>query len=42
MINLAASLQTGTEQANRFRALDPIPPQSGITLLGGVTGVAGS
>ena len=40
MINLPASLQTGTEQP--LGSVQPFAPASGVTLLGGVTGLAGS
>ncbi len=40
MINLPASLQTGTEQP--LGSVQPFTPASEVTLLGGVTGVAGS
>ncbi len=40
MINLPASLQTGTEQP--LGSAQPFTPASEVTLLGGVTGVAGS
>jgi hypothetical protein len=40
MINLPASLQTGTEQP--LGSASPFTPPSEVTLLGGVTGVTGS